>query len=249
MSVDLTIKAKSSADKFATVKLGGQVANWSVSEESTPLDPSDSSGSVGGFTVTFDKRLDPHEVKHWRRRMAYLEDLGQGITVGRIETPSGGTGPTQLTVQSLLTKLAVTRQMMPLNTDLESAISYFMDLCSITSSHWLVDPEIALMEVNLVGFYGDVWTQLKKLCAVANIEITLVSDLIVVRPVRQRIAQTYRDSDIQWAIDDSQAASYVEVNWWELTTVSPTGTTPVFGTRLDYEGAGTGDPLNPGGTG
>lgn len=210
----------------ADVHVDGQpikaVADWTIVENSTPLDSSDSSGGVGTISITFDQRVTPSTAKRMRRKVVRIDDEAQGQLIGRVDTAAGGSGARTITGQNLLTKLAVNRRMAPFSGTLTSAISYYLRLCGITDPNaWFVDETIALANVTLIGTYGNVWLQLKKLCTVAEIEISVVSDKIVVRPVRQRIGQNHRDSQQAWAIDDSQIATAVLVYYYEPVSIAP----------------------------
>lgn len=210
------------ADVRVDGTLIGAVADWSIVENSTPLDAADTSGAVGTISVTFDQRVTPSATKRMRRKVVTVDDQGQGQIIGRVDTTTGGSGTRTITGQNQLTLLAVNRTMKPFSGTLAEAMSYYLGLCGITDPDtYFVDETIALANVTLIGTYGNVWLQLKKLCVVAGIEISVVSDKIVIRPVRQRIGQNYRDSSQSWAIDDSQIASSLQVYYYEPIAVSP----------------------------
>lgn len=233
------------------VHVGGKliegVSGYSMQENSTPLDAADSTGAVGGMTVTFDKRVDVDDVKRMRRKVLALDDLGQGQLIGRVDSTSGSDGVSTITGQNRLTLLAVNRTCQPFTGTLLDAIAYYLGLCGITDPNdYFVDENIATWPVTLIGTYGNVWIQLKKLCVVADIEISVVSDKIVVRPVRQRIAQNYRDASRSWGIDDSQIALSVQVYYYQPTVVHPGDATLRATSAIDW-GASSVDTVDGGG--
>jgi hypothetical protein len=193
------------------------VSGWSVQEEATPLTADDSSGAVGGFTVTFDPQVaSPAHLKALRKLQVNLDDLGQGRSTGKGESIATQSGVPVLTVQSRLNQLAVNRKAKPYSGSFYGAVVYYLGLCGITDMTTVyVDASLQALEVVLVGWYQPVWQQLKKMAAVYHFEIALVSDKIIFRPLRQRIGQQYRDASVDWSIDDSGTAKTIVVNYYE----------------------------------
>lgn len=199
------------------------VSGWSVQEEATPVTADDSSGSVGGFSVTFDPmNVGPAHLKALRKKVVLLDDLGQGRTTGRGESIATQGGVPTLVVQSRLNLLSVQRKAKPYFGNVLGALTYYLGLCGIKDMDTVyVDPAIGLMPCSLVGWYQPVWNQLKKMAVVYGFEITLASDKIVFRPVRERIGQQYRDASVDWSIDDASTAKTIIVNYYEAHPLQP----------------------------
>jgi hypothetical protein len=199
------------------------ITSYSVTEEATPLTPDDTSGAVGGFTIAFDQQgVAPHQVKAYRRKVLNFDDLGQGRITGIVETAGSSQGRPQLTVQSRLNLLAAQRTAAPYAGDMLGYLTYVLGLCGITDMTTVyVDPDLAVLPVSVVGWYQPVWTQLKKLASIYHFEIALVSDQIVFRKLRTRIGEQYRDSLVDWAINDTNLAQHVVVNYYETVTLAP----------------------------
>lgn len=187
------------------------VTTFSVSEDSTPIDPSDSTGAVGQFTFGIDEDVN---TKLLLEATVNLSDQSQGVTSGMVRGISSNNGDVTVTADSRLALLATKRQAQPFTGTLENAFLYYLGLVGITSGI-VVDSTIASRAVIYRGWNEDVWTQLKKLCTAEQVEISLASDNVILRPLRGRVAETYRAGDRTWAMDTSQMARSVEIYYYQ----------------------------------
>lgn len=181
--------------------------SYTVSEDSTPLDPSDSTGGVGQFTVTIPESTD---AKHLSGQTVTLVDGTQGTTIG---TSNGITGDGQvftLTVDGRLNAFMATQTAQPYSGTLGGAFTYYCGLVGI-STGIVIDSAITGRPVTYSGFTGVIWTFIKQICVAQQVEVSLVSSNIVLRAIRQRIAQNYRDSKEVWALDKSNLAQKVQI--------------------------------------
>ena len=71
-------------------------------------------------------------------------------------------------------------------------------------------------QVSYVGFTGDVWDWLKQICVAQQIEISLVSSNIVVRPIRGREAEVHKNSSVSWSVANGDIARAVRV--WQYNS-------------------------------
>lgn len=180
---------------------------YSVTEDSTPVDAADTSGGYGQFTFGIPERID---AKRLRGKIVDLEDAGQGTTQGIIRGLNGTAAGPSVTADSRLGALAVERTVGPFTGAIGDYFTHVLSLCGITTGI-VVDDSIALYSVTFPGWTGDVWTHLKEMCAARRVEISLVSDNIVLRGLRDRVAENHRDSQVDWALDESQMARSVEI--------------------------------------
>lgn len=175
-----------------------------------PVDPGDSTGGVGQFSFTIPQDA---KSKQLRNKPVDLEDGSQGTTKG-IARGLGGDGTNvSVTADSRLAALGVERKAKPFTGTLEGAFRYYLGLCGIKSGI-LIDTSIANIPVSLIGWSGDVWLQMKKLAVAYHAEISLVSDNVVLRPIRGRIAENYRDARVSWDVDSSSIAQSVEILYY-----------------------------------
>lgn len=181
--------------------------DYSVAEDAVPLDPSNTSAGTGQFTLSLP---ESQESKFWRKKEVVLSDGSQGTTVGTVSGVTGDGTTSQVTVDSRMNALTVTRTAQPYTGTLGGAFTYYLSLVGLTSDI-VIDPQVTSRAVVFPGWQGVVWDQVKALCSTYQLETALVSNKIVLRPVRGRTAVNYRDSAVTWAIDDSNIAQSVEI--------------------------------------
>lgn len=200
MAVIITIGGKST---FTT-------SAYQVTEDATPIDPSSTNGGTGTFTIGTNEL--PGD-KGLINQMVMLSDGAQGITQGVIDV-AGGDGTTlSITGNSSLNSFNASVTAAPYSGTLGGAFTYYLSLFGITTG-FTVDSSITSRAVVFPGWYANGWDQMKQLCAGQQVEISLVSDIIVMRPIRMNIAQTYRDEEISWNQDDTNIAQEVNVFYY-----------------------------------
>lgn len=190
----------------STVTTFRNLASYSVQEDVTPLDISDQSGGIGTASVSF---AEPANATYLYRLPITLVDAAQGTTTGVTSSPTSDGHTLTLPAQSRLSALSVTRVAQPFIGTLAAAITYYLGLVNVTSAV-VVDASLTSINVVLPGWKDMVWTRMRNLCSAYQIEIALVSNNVVVRPARQRIAKNRRDSNVSWALSDSKIAQTVE---------------------------------------
>jgi len=194
------------------VRVDGEVVRgvtaYSVSEESTPIDVSQSSGATGQFSVSFFSDM-ASMVKRMHRKSVDLEDKGQGVTRGIARVPSFSNGVVGLSVDSRLTLLTVERTAQPYEGTLGGYFAYLLGLVGITTDYF-ADSTVSSTPVTFPGWQGDVWFHMKKMLAAKGVEVSLVSNIIVMRPLRGRVTVDKRDTEYSWALDDQNLALSIE---------------------------------------
>lgn len=209
MAVDITVGSQ----KFRNV------SGYSVTEDSSPINPADSTGGFGyiSFTSTeeeFDRLLLGKQLD--------LEDGINGTTQGFVSSVNSSNGILTVNADSRLSLLMAERQVQPFTGTLKNALLYYFGIAEITD-RIVIDPAIASTPVKFIGWYGNLWDFLnKQLCPVYEIEIALVSDNIVVRPVRGNVAVAKRDTSVSWNVSNPDLARSVEVYWYNPTTITNT---------------------------
>lgn len=200
------------------VSIGGKAVwnsgAYSVVEDSTPVSPADSSGGYGQITIPV---RDAPAVKSLDGKTLALSDGRAGRTSGIVRGLSGNGLTAQVVADSRLSATGVIRQAAPFVGTLGDAVRYYLSLCGVTSGI-VVDEEIDPTPVTIPGWRANVFDQLKKFATARRFEIALVSDNIVVRPLRQRVAERYRDSTLTWSMDGGNLAQRVEGYAYEMTS-------------------------------
>jgi hypothetical protein len=197
--------------------------SFSVQEDATPIDPASSAGGVGQISATLDEFGDS-EMLIGR---AVLADGTRGKTSGDIKSLNASDGKLSFTADSVLGKFNTDRTAQPYIGTLAGAMQYYCTMVNIDNT-LVVDSTIAARSVTYPGFVGNVWVTMKQILAKEQVEMALVYDRIVVRPLRTIVANKDRLTTSGWAIDNNNAARDVEVNYYNLSygtfkEVYPTG--------------------------
>lgn len=198
-----------------------QVRDFSVVEASTPLAAGDSSGQVGtlNFTISWpDPELVPNHpinqigIGYLQDKLVRLDDSRKGFTIGKVFTATEtGAGDIRVTAHSRLGELNVYNiQGQPFSGTLENAFKAYLALAGV-DSEILVDPNIANKPVVFPGWFGELWFNLKQLAAAVDCDVSLVSGIIVLRPIRDRIASRGRNIDRTSSIGSNTLAQYIEI--------------------------------------
>lgn len=205
-----------------------QAFSYNYTEDSSPLSGADTSGSVGTFSVTIpvpDPDL-PDAQRHplWQYHRTLGDAILHGATVDIYDSRKGVTsgtvkviersrdgGSVQLSGTTRMSLMNVFNvQAQPFSGTLNGAITYYLGLAGITSG-FSVDAVIANRPVTIPGWYGELWLHLKQLVSANSADISLVSNIIEIRPVRERIASTGRDLTRSTNVGGYNLAQAVEV--------------------------------------
>lgn len=182
---------------------------YSVQEDSTPTSSDDSTGSVG--TISFDIvnveypfLLEGKEVS--------LSDSRKGVTLGVVDAVrETDNGRVSLVCQTRLGKLNIYDvQAEPFKGTLRGAFLYYASL-GLQDTDVTVDDQIADRPVVLQGWFGELWYHLKQLAAAQDCEVSLVSGVILLRPLRSREAVRHRDVERGRSYGGTSLARAVEV--------------------------------------
>lgn len=199
-----------------------EITGFSVSESATPLAAGDSSGSVG--TITFntpkpDPDLFPDNplVKFGSRiligKEVRLTDTRKGFTLGKVISTGRGdsAGDFSFTCNSRLGDLNVFGiQAQPFVGTLRAGFQYYLSLANITTD-LSVDDSIADRQIITPGWSGELWYHLKQLAAAQQCDVSLVSGVILLRPIRSRVAIRGRDVERSAPAGGGTLAQSVEV--------------------------------------
>lgn len=198
------------------VRVSNQIhypANYRVSESSTPLAGGDSSGGVG--TIELDVPTKPSNRFLLEERVDFI-DTARGSTLGTVRNISRSERPGMDSIQanSRLGEFMVEAQVQPFRGTLEAAFLYYCSIANIVGGV-LVDDSIKTRQVTFPGWNGNLWVNMKAMATGVGAEINLVSNNVILRPVRQRLAVEGKDTDSSVEYDGSGLAQKQEVIWHE----------------------------------
>lgn len=140
-------------------------------------------------------------------------DSRKGFTLGTITGTdlSADGGTITLNGLSRLSQLNVYGiQSQPFIGTLEQAFEYYLELAGIETGLF-VDASIADRPVVFPGWTGELWYYLKLMAAAQDCDISLVSGIVLLRPIRQRIATQGKDTSRNLSAGSNTLAQAVEV--------------------------------------
>lgn len=220
--------------------------DYTVSEEASPVALGDSMGSVGTITFTTpmpDPVMQPNHpinlyTEGWLKNQAIrLADSRYGFTIGTVDSSSVTANGTLLQVESQ-TRLGDLNiynvQAEPFIGTLGDAFEYYLSLAGITTDLF-VDESIASRAVAIPGWEGELWFHLKELTAAQDCDISLVSGVVLLRPIRTRVAE--RGKDIQRSTDNrtESLAQAVEVYLYKTEAIEDELVYPIGGWTPETE--------------
>lgn len=203
--------------------------DYTVTEDSTPIDPSDNSGGTGQFTVSVP---EPDEAQQMYGSVATLVDDNQGTVTGSVIGLNSSDGLLTLTAGSRLDLLNADRYIPPFTGTLGDWFEVMLALVGVVTE-FIIDDTISGRTIVYRGMDGNVWDSVKLVCIAQAIEIALVSNIIVVRPVRLRDAVTRRDIAQGWSLAGAELARTVEIAWYDNAWRTDSLAYPVGGWNED----------------
>lgn len=211
------------------------VGNYTVTEEATPVEGSDSSGGVG--EISFKAVDDPSRLGSvlLLNDTIKLTDGDRGETQGKVNNLSANNGDLTVTATSRLGSLVVDVDAAPVNDTLANVITYYLSLGGITTNI-AIDASVASIPVIAKGWDSlDLWTKIKELCVATGTEIALVKGVVVVRPIRGRRALEINNANESWTVSNSDMAQQVEIVYYNYQYKSSGLLYPQGGWNEDVE--------------
>lgn len=220
------------------VDIGGriyEVSQFSVEEASTPLAAGDSSGQAGSISFNIPKPdsfiepahpLNIYGLMHLIGKEVKLTDTYKGYTVGTVQSAqySLDGGLIQVSALSRLVDLNIYNvNVKPFTGLLYNAFEYYLSLASIETDFIVVDTlerELSTETVAFPGWDGELWYGLKQMATSIDCDISLVSGLIVLRPIRTNVATRGRDISRNISINSGNFAKYIEVYQYNNTAIT-----------------------------
>ena len=198
--------------RFAGAK--SNIDGYSVSEESTPIEASDSSGGTG--QISFNAVDDPSRFGSvlLLNDTVKLTDGDRGDTEGKINSLVSNDRVLNVTADSRLGRLVADKTAAPVHSTFSSVITYYLSLGGITTDI-AIDASLASISVVAPGWTGDLWTKIKELLVTVGAEISLVRGNVLIRPVRQRRAMEINNVSESWTTANIDMAKQVEINYYD----------------------------------
>lgn len=204
-----------------------EAINYSVTESATPLSAGDSRGSVGSMSFTVPKpdpdiQRDPgHALAKMIRfglvgmigSKVELVDSRRGIVSGEVlnVTENERMGTYDFQCATRLKSLNIYNvQAKPFVGTLRQAFEYYLKLAG-AKTNIDIDPALGARSVAYPGWKGELWYHLKMMAAAQDADISLVSNVIIMRPIRARTARFNRAISASRSMSTDNLAQNIEV--------------------------------------
>ena len=199
----------------------GANAKWhvesiTVSEDATPLDPSEPFGGVRSVAFGIPEAAD---AKAMMGQTVTVTDSDRGTFTGVVRAVSGDRRMAKVEAVSRMDALVANRTASPQVGTLESVFLYYFGLVGITTDI-LIDPDVADVPVIAPGWFGNVWEYVKKLCTAYQVEVSEVGTEVVVRAPRAFTLAREREVSFGWALDESELAQTVEAWFYPVQEIT-----------------------------
>lgn len=152
----------------------------------------------------------------------YLADTRYGFTLGEVETVeySQNQGTIAVTCSSRLNDMNdYNIQAEPFVGTLKNAFQYYASLGGATVDV-SVDSSVENRPVVLPGWEGELWYHMKQLALAQECEISLVSGIILLRPIRARVAEKGYTVQRSTSVGGGPLAQAVEVYWYDTEEIT-----------------------------
>lgn len=210
------------------------IGTYTVSEESTPVEASDTSGGAGQITFTAVDDASRLGSALLLNDTIELRDGDKGVTVGQINSVTSNDGVLNITADSRLGRLVMDVTTAPISDTFENVILYYLELGGITEGI-AIDTELRDIPVKVMGWTGDLWTKIKEFLVVHNAEISLVRGDVLIRPVRGRRALEINNASESWSAANVDLSKYVEIFYYDYHEITDDLVYPYGGWRPDLE--------------
>lgn len=189
------------------------VGDYTVLEESTAIEASDSSGGTG--QISFSAIDDPSRTGSMLllNDTVELTDGARGMTQGKINDIQGVNGAVAITADSRLGRLVIDATSPGVNGTFGDAVFQYLALGGITDNI-AIDSTLSTIPVVIPGWTGDLWRKINDLMVAYGAEIALVRAQVVVRKVRTRKALEINNISPTWRALNSEVAQNVEVAYY-----------------------------------
>lgn len=195
--------------------------DFTITEDSTPIHGSDSSGGTGQVELTVNADFDLEGTELLVGSELELVDDGTGRTRGFVSGLRIGAQDATIVADSPLAAFVANARVLPFVGTLGDAIMYYLNVAGIPdTSDVSIDPSLASRPVAIPGWYGEMWAGIKELCVAEQIEIIPVSGVIVARPIRTIELVHDTDVSVQQELSSVRPARYVQVYNYNSTPIT-----------------------------
>lgn len=200
----------------------------SVIEDATPLDVEKFTGGVGQANISINEERDTRLLLEENVSVTYP---GLGDWHGVVRAATGVDGDVNLTGDSMLSLLNSDHTVAPMNTTLRNVLLAYLGKVGLPNVLYPVDipNDIGNRAVVIPGWSGNVWDNLKQLCAVQKIEVALVGNRIVFRHLRTTTHNLDRTVTQSWDVNSQNTARQIQIYYYNHKYTTRGEVYPVIG--------------------
>lgn len=195
--------------------------SYTVQESSTPLAGGDSSGSIGTIEASFTNLPFSPIGMNVEEKISVI-DTKMGSTIGTVREigDARGSGARYSVMASnRLGEFNIEAQVAPFTGTLQAAFRYYCGIANIDTDI-SVDSTIANRQVNFLGWNGNLWNHMKMMATAIGADLNLISNVVVLRPVRRFEAIRDREVDSTANVSSTDLARKQEVIWYPTRYVA-----------------------------
>lgn len=214
--------------------LEGSEISYSYSEDVSSLSPNEVSGGSGQITISAIKQDDSTDFKKTPALLINnsmsLVDSDAGSIEFQVKKVSTNNELVTITGSTIEARMNVTKVAQPIGGSsaygdtLQDAIEYYCSLANITPDFDAeLLPYVSTKQINYIGWEGNLWEQLKLLCASASasdtedipMEMTVDVDTLKFRIAKTRSANlTDNASQVSVEVDNFDASKLVNITMY-----------------------------------
>jgi hypothetical protein len=197
------------------------IADYNATEDATPTDPNDTSGGVGQLQIAVIE--DPKGVGGTLSLLSdavTLSDGNNGTTTGVVNQLSTNDGVSTVTANSRLSLLLNPTLVPPTSGTLEQVFRFYLSIAGITDSIVFTDGAYLVPSTTALsypGWKGNMWDNMRQWAQAIGGEISLVSNDVVLRPLRTRTAVSVNDTTVTSTASITDLARTIKVNYYQNT--------------------------------
>lgn len=214
MALSPTISIVDGGGAFESVSTN--VAAYSATEDATPLRIDSTDGGTGqvNFSVVASRRTGTTGATTDLIDSTILLSDGSNGEVGAVvEGIDTDNGISSVKANSRMSALLATRTAAAMQGTPEEILRYYMSLGGVTTG--IIFEGVGDNASRAVqGWTGVIWDSIRSFAVVVQAEIALVSNNIVIRPLRQRVSVNRRDSSVSTSQGKGDVAQTVEVKYY-----------------------------------
>ena len=198
------------------------LTGYTVNEDATPIEGSDTTGGTGTLNFSVMENSAPDGTIMLLNDSVQLTDGSNGVTSGIVYSVADGDGLATISANARTNAFIANVKIAPYTGTLGGAFTYYMSMVGIISG-FVIDSTITARAVDYQGFNGSVWDFLKQMLIAQQCEVSLVSNNIVIRPIRSRTLMMAKNSKVTRITANSDLALNVQAyyynNAWKTSTI------------------------------